>query len=89
MKQIIINVSDNATNFDVFEAIFGFCVLFDVKGKKELMECKFEDDEGNSIMENRLSKTWGNSQFELSNWVKKNESATLVNCKENDNGKES
>ena len=85
MKQIIIKVPDDATNFDVFKAVFGFCALFNFKGEKKMMDCKFEDDEGNSIMENRLSKTWGNSQFELSNWVKKNESATLVNCKENDN----
>ena len=81
MKQII-KVPDDATNFDVFEAVFGFCAQFNFKSEKELMDCKFEEDEGKPIMENRLSKTWGNSQFELSDWVKKNNSATIVSCQE-------
>ncbi len=84
MKQIIVKVPDNATNFEVFEAVFGFSSVFNVgnQDRKELMHCRFEEDDAKAIMENRLSKTWGNSQFELSDWVKKNNSATIVSCQE-------
>lgn len=84
MKQIIVKVPDNATNFEVFEAVFGFSSVFNVgnQDRKELMHCRFEEDDTKAIMENRLSKTWGNSQFELSDWVKKNKSATIVNYQE-------
>lgn len=84
MKQIIIKVPDGATNFEVFEAVFGFASVFNVDNgdRRELMECRFEEDDTKAIMENRLSKTWGNSRFELSDWVKKNNSATIVSCQE-------
>ena len=84
MKIITIKVSDDATNFDVFEAVFGFSSLFNVDNgdKKELMDCRFEEDDTHAIKENRLSKTWGNSKFELSDWVKTHKSAILVECKD-------
>ena len=87
MKQIIITVSDDATNFDVFEAVFGFSSVFNAgnQDRREVMSCRFEEDDTKHLVKNRLSKTWGNSQFELSDWVKQNESATIVNCEENDN----
>ena len=86
MKLITIKVSDDATNFDVFEAVFGFASVFNVgnESRKEVMHCRFQEDDTKAIMENRLSKTWGNSQFELSDWVKKNNSATIENCKESE-----
>lgn len=56
--KIEIEVPDNATNYEVYEAIFGFV------DEKYTLSCEFiEDSSNNGIRHNRLSKTWGNASY--------------------------
>lgn len=56
--KIEIEVPDNATNYDVYEAVFGFV------DPKHSLSCQFmEDSEEVAFRHNRLSKTWGNAPY--------------------------
>lgn len=55
--KIEIEVSDNATNYEVYEAVFGFV------DEKHTLSCRFIEDEFKPLRYNKLSKTWGNAPY--------------------------
>lgn len=63
---ITVELPDNATNYEVYEAIFGFA---DADGKSFYHHCLFKEDEGSYTRENTLSKSWGNSPYAVTKWA--------------------
>lgn len=58
MKKLIVEIPDEATNYDVYEAVFGFV------DPEHSLSCQFiEDSEEAVFRHNRLSKTWGNASY--------------------------